>query len=94
MFFTSLELLNFKNLTELKVDFSSGINCIVGENGVGKTNILDALYLLSFTKSAIVSTDSALVTHGDQFMMAKGKLTMGEDPQEVLCSIRPRQKKF
>ena len=51
-------ILNFKNIRQAEFDFSPKINCFVGQNGVGKTNILDAIYYLSFCKSAFNPVDS------------------------------------
>ena len=57
MYLTNLKLNNFKTYAELDVDFCSNINCLVGNNGVGKTNLLDAIYYLSFCKSFFGATD-------------------------------------
>ena len=51
MYLQKLSLVNFKNMSSQSFDFQEKINCFVGDNGVGKTNILDAIYYLSFTKS-------------------------------------------
>ncbi|MEO9868949.1 DNA replication/repair protein RecF [Ekhidna sp.] len=63
MILKSLRLTNFKNHSESLFEFSDRINCILGKNGIGKTNVLDAIYYLSFTKSAIGSPDRLAVTH-------------------------------
>ena len=51
MYLTNLKLSNFKTYTDVDVDFCPNVNCLVGNNGVGKTNLLDAVYYLSFCKS-------------------------------------------
>ena len=55
-----LQLLNFKNYEEVDLNFSSRINVLVGKNGSGKTNLLDAIFYLAFTKSAFSASDHAL----------------------------------
>ena len=62
----SLKLLNFRNYKELNLDFSEGINIFIGENGVGKTNILEAIYVLSLTKSNRYGTNSDLINHQEE----------------------------
>jgi DNA replication and repair protein RecF len=61
----TLRLINFKNYAEAKVDFSSKINVLVGKNGSGKTNLLDAIYYLALTKSAVSPTDAFCIRHGE-----------------------------
>lgn len=63
MILKSLTLTHFKNHLNSSFDFNDGINCIVGKNGTGKTNLLDAIYYLSFTKSAVGSSDRFVVNH-------------------------------
>ena len=63
MILKSLKLTHFKNHLNTSFDFSDGINCIVGKNGTGKTNLLDAIYYLSFTKSAVGSSDRFVINH-------------------------------
>jgi len=63
MILKSLQLSYFKNHEQASFEFGSGINCILGKNGKGKTNLLDAIYYLSFTKSAVGSQDKFTITH-------------------------------
>lgn len=72
MHLENLSLLNFKNYPELRVKFSSEINCFVGPNGSGKTNVLDAVHFLCLTKSALNFTDSQLILHGKSMLLSKG----------------------
>ena len=58
MFLKKLSLINYKNLPELEAEFCSGINCFIGQNGVGKTNLLDTVYYLAFCKSHTNNIDS------------------------------------
>ena len=67
-----LHLFNFKNHGDFQEDFSSGINGIVGENGSGKTNVLDAIYCMSLTKSAFFSSDNQLIKDGEKFFAIRG----------------------
>ena len=67
-----LSIVNYKNIREADLDFSSGVNCLVGKNGMGKTNLLDAIYYLSFCKSFNGVTDSQVMTHGEVFFMLNG----------------------
>jgi DNA replication and repair protein RecF len=69
---TSLHILNYRNIREASLEFSPKLNCFVGLNGQGKTNVLDAIYLLSFTKSALTSQDSLNIMHGEEMAMVQG----------------------
>lgn len=66
MMLKTLQLTNFKNHEDFSVDFGDGINCILGKNGAGKTNLLDAIYYLSFTKSAVGSQDRLTIQHNQE----------------------------
>ena len=72
MILQSLNILNYRNIREASLEFSPKLNCLVGLNGQGKTNVLDAIYLLSFTKSAFTSQDSLNITHGEEMAMVQG----------------------
>ena len=65
MILKSLRLTNFKNHSNAVFSFENGINCIIGQNGLGKTNLLDAIYYLSFSKSGLGSIDRQAITHGE-----------------------------
>ncbi|MBP3420358.1 MAG: DNA replication and repair protein RecF [Marinifilaceae bacterium] len=83
----------YKNLESVNITLSSGFNCFVGNNGVGKTNILDALYLLSMTKSYFSSVDSQNVRHGGDFFSVRGEYMRGDDEIEIFCSFSSSSKK-
>lgn len=89
-----LSLINFKNYEELEIDFSEGVNCITGSNGVGKTNLLDAVYYLALTKSYFNPIDRQMVKHGEKMMMVKGEFNDADKKEVVLCSIRSGNKKL
>ncbi len=72
MYLKNLTILNYKNIREANLTFASKMNCFIGLNGQGKTNILDAVYYLSFTKSAFTAIDSQTITHNEQFAMIQG----------------------
>ena len=72
MILTQLNILNYRNIREASLEFAPKLNCFVGLNGQGKTNVLDAIYLLSFAKSAFTSQDSLNITHGEQMAMVQG----------------------
>lgn len=92
MYLEKLQLLNFKNYGEVKLDLSSKINVLVGKNGSGKTNLLDAIHYLSITKSAF-SSDSYAVKQGTEFFMIKGLFKKGKEYQDVFCSLQTGSKK-
>ena len=72
MILESLNILNYRNIREASLEFAPKLNCFVGLNGQGKTNVLDAIYLLSFAKSAFTSQDSLNITHGEEMAFVQG----------------------
>ena len=86
---TSLNILNYRNIREASLEFAPKLNCFVGLNGQGKTNVLDAIYLLSFAKSAFTSQDSLNITHGEEMAMVQGNY--GEFT--ISCGLRKGVKK-
>ncbi len=88
MFLKSLSLINFKNIAEAKLDFSESINALVGDNGAGKTNVIDAIHYLSMSKSMLLSTDRQSVMHDAPFFVVDGSFTTDSDTREgVVCSF-------
>ncbi|MCX8149717.1 MAG: DNA replication and repair protein RecF [Thermaurantimonas aggregans] len=90
----SLNVLNFKNWEEVSLNFSPSINCFLGANGVGKTNLLDAIHYLCITKSFLTNTDAQAMKHGADFFMVKGLFTRAEQEEEILLSLRKNDKKL
>lgn len=89
MLIRKLSLLNFKNISQADLEFSPGINCFVGSNGAGKTNVIDAIYYLSMCKSALTMTDGQSVRHGEDFFMLNGSYSSDEGkPESITCSFR------
>ena len=72
MILSSLNIINYRNIREASLEFASKLNCFVGLNGQGKTNVLDAIYLLSFAKSSFTNQDSLNITHGEEMAMVQG----------------------
>ena len=91
MFLQSLELKNFKNYEEGSAEFSEHINCLVGLNGSGKTNVLDAIYYMSMTKSAFNTTDSQNIRDGQAYFVING-LFKKNKIIEVHCSLKSGEK--
>ncbi len=95
MYLKKLNLSNFKNYSEIDIEFSPRINCFVGDNGVGKTNILDAIHYLSLTKSYFVNVDSVNIRHGNDFFIIKGIFHDTVEDEEIVCGLqRGKRKSF
>ena len=93
MWLEKIGLLNYKNYAEATIQFSEYINCFVGENGSGKTNLLDAIYYLSFTKSAFSTTEQQNMRHGASLFLVKGTFCKHEQEYQVQFSLQTGQKK-
>lgn len=93
MWLKRISILNYKNLEQVEVAFSRKMNCIIGKNGMGKTNLLDAVYYLSFCKSATNAIDSQNILHDRDFFVVQGFYETDEgEPEEVYCGLKRRQK--
>ncbi|WP_299014251.1 DNA replication and repair protein RecF [uncultured Polaribacter sp.] len=93
MYLQKLSLVNFKNITSQSFDFQEKINCFVGNNGVGKTNVLDAIYYLSFAKSYFNSVAGQNIKHGESFFMVEGDYFLNDRNEKMVCSLKKGQKK-
>ncbi len=93
MVLRELNILNYKNIREAGMSFSDKLNCFVGLNGQGKTNILDAIYYLSFTKSAYNAIDSQNIHHDEEMAMIQGKYIDGESEEIISCGLKRGVKK-
>jgi len=97
----SLNILNYRNIREASLEFAPKLNCFVGLNGQGKTNVLDAIYLLSFAKSAFTAQDSLNITHGEEMAMVQGIYNDGmseasplnDGMMTISCGLRKGVKK-
>jgi DNA replication and repair protein RecF len=93
MYLKHLSLINFKSYSSFEADLSEKVNCFVGNNGMGKTNLLDAIYYLSFCKSFFNSIDSQNIKHGESLFVIQGIFDKYGEDQEVYCGIKRNQKK-
>ncbi|CAM4034285.1 DNA replication/repair protein RecF [Gillisia limnaea] len=93
MFLKTLSLVNYKNFTTASFDFDSKINCLVGHNGVGKTNVLDSIYHLSFGKSYFNPITSQNINHDAEFFVIDGTLEKNDREEHILVSAKRGQKK-
>lgn len=93
MYLKTISLLNFKNYEESSLEFSKKINCFVGNNGAGKTNILDAVYYLSFCKSYFNPIDSQNIKHGAPFFVVEGIFEKDDKEDHIYCGLKKGQKK-
>lgn len=93
MYLQKLALNNFKNYSEAQLIFSDKINCFVGDNGSGKTNILDAIYYLSFCKSYFNSVDTQNIRHETDFFAVHGVYYNQENTDDKISCVQKRSKK-
>lgn len=88
-----LSLFNYKNIAEAEFDFDAKINCFVGKNGIGKTNILDAVYHLAYGKSYFNPLAVQNIRHGEDFFVIDGTFEKHEKEEQIVCSLKKNQKK-
>ncbi len=93
MHLEKLQLLNFKNYEELTLQFPSRVNFLLGLNGSGKTNLLEAIYYLSATKGFFHSVDIQNIRQGTDSFFIKGAFSLSGKNHEVLCQVQPGKKK-
>lgn len=93
MYLRTLSVVQFKNIREAVVEFSPRLNAFIGNNGAGKTNFLDALYSLSFSKSFFNPSDQMSVTHGEGWFMLQGKYSGATGDETVVYAYKNGQKK-
>ncbi len=93
MHLKSLSLVNFKNYGQAELQFSGKINCFVGENGVGKTNLLDAIHYLSLCKSNFNPVDIQNVKYEEDFCVIQGVFERLGKQENIYCGIRRQKKK-
>lgn len=94
MHLKKISLLNFKNFESQSFDFEEKVNCFVGDNGVGKTNVLDAIYYLSFGKSYFNSVASQNIRHNQDFFMIEGEYDINNRNETIICSLKRGSKKI
>ena len=93
MFLDKISILNYRNIAECELRFSLKINCFLGNNGMGKTNLLDAIYYLSFCKSYLNPIDNQLINYDADFFMLQGWYNRSQKEEIVYCGVKRRQKK-
>ncbi len=93
MFLKNLSLINYKNFSSQNFEFEPKINCFVGNNGVGKTNALDAIYHLAFGKSYFNPIASQNIKHNEDFFVIDGVFEKENREEKVVCSLKKGIKK-
>ena len=90
---TSLSIDNFKNIRRARLEFSSKINGLLGNNGMGKSNLLDAIHTLSFCKSFTGVTDAMLITRDEDFAMLKGNYLRRDTDEDLTMGLARGRRK-
>ena len=93
MYLQQLSVINFKNYAEASLAFSEGVNVFTGNNGAGKTNLLDAIYYLSLCKSYFNPIDSQQIKQGTDFFIITGNFLRNDTVESIACSVKRNQKK-
>lgn len=93
MILKKLSILNYKNIGQAEVDFSPKMNCFFGNNGMGKTNLLDAIHYLSFCKSHTNTPDSQIIRTENDLCVVQGAYDYEGREEEIFCAMRRRQRK-
>ena len=94
MILNRLSIFNYKNISSAELDFVPKLNCLVGMNGEGKTNVLDVIHFLSLAKSATTSMDSQAIMHGQELMSIQGEYEHEDGTHETIhCGLKKGQKK-
>jgi len=94
MFLKKISLFNYKNFSEANFDFDTKINCFVGKNGIGKTNVLDAIYQLAYGKSYFNPLAVQNIKHGEDFFVIDGEFEKQGRSEQIVCSLKKGQKKI
>ncbi|UTW62113.1 DNA replication/repair protein RecF [bacterium SCSIO 12741] len=93
MILKNLSLVNFKNYEEAELSLNDNVNCFIGNNGQGKTNLLDAIYYLAFCKSFFNPVDSQNIKIDQDFFVIQGTFEKKGKESKVFCGIKKGQKK-
>ncbi len=94
MFLKRISVLNYKNFSDATFEFDVKINCFVGKNGIGKTNILDAIYHLANGKSYFNPLAVQNIKHGEEFFVVDGEFEKNDRSEQILRSLKKGQKKI
>jgi DNA replication and repair protein RecF len=93
MYLEQLSVINFKNCAEAGLNFSEGVNAFTGDNGAGKTNLLDAIHYLSLCKSYFNPVDTQQIKLGADFFIINGAFSKNSKEEKVACAVKRNQKK-
>ena len=94
MFLKKISIVNYKNIREATLDLSPKMNCFIGHNGEGKTNMLDAVYYMSFCRSAYTTSDANVIRHGEDFFVLDAVYVNDYgDEDSVFCGMKRGSKK-
>ena len=93
MLLNRLAITNFKNIAEARLEFSPKVNCFLGDNGMGKSNLLDAIYYLSFCKSFSGLPDMQLIRRGEGFATLRGSYLRRGLDEELTLGLQPGKRK-
>lgn len=93
MYLQQLSFINFKNYAEAEISLAEGVNAFVGNNGAGKTNLLDAVHYLSLCKSYFNPIDTQQIKQGADFFMINGVFQKNGNKEVVACGVKRNQKK-
>ena len=93
LFLENITIVNYKNIQDSNYELDKKINCFVGDNGVGKTNILDSVYHLSAAKSYFNSISSQNIKHEENFMFIEGNFNKNDQKENIICSLKRGKKK-
>ena len=89
MILSQLSIINYRNIRAANLSFSPNVNCLIGHNGEGKTNLLDAIYYLSFCHSSFTNIDSQVITHDQDFFVIEGNyLTESGEAESVYAGMK------
>ena len=88
-----ISILNYKNILDKTFNFDNKINCFVGHNGVGKTNILDSIYHLAIGKSCFSISNENNINHGSEFMLLDGLFSINDNEENITCSLKRNETK-
>lgn len=94
MYLKRISLFNYKNFSEADFECNHKINCFVGKNGIGKTNVLDAIYHLSYGKSYFNPLAVQNIKHGEEFFVIDGEFEKKGRTEQIVCSLKKGQKKI
>ncbi len=94
MFLQKLSIVNFKNYQQADIEFSPKLNCFIGKNGVGKTNIFDAIYYLCLCKSYFNIIDSQNIKYNEELSVIQGDFIMNGTKEAIYCGMQRNKRKI